>query len=421
MAFRLQAKGLPMQKSIKDRWQALTPRWRQVIQLPPALFLADQCLGMFTWESHRISMLAVVPATLSILWLLKVALYDGPRESWLYRKRRQLTLSLVSTWVGMAVLLVSAAFIHLGTSPAFRREHFQQEKRIAESTMDDQLGWAPAGPPEYVGQRLNKIDPAREHILIIGDSILYGHGVEEAQTAVYHVNEHFKSRYQTLNLSVSGYSPDQYYLYLRRVLPLTHPKAIVIGVFGGNDFQFTAKEWNYGHSKPLFTVKDGALVRIDEAGRCLDSMSQSLLFKVLWRDVGLATNVATLLCQPKELPLGQTEQVLLKIFDAIEDLGHQSGAKVIFMLEPVRDDLYPISPERSKYTSKYADLKRLILEGKHDLFEPYLDLMRTQPKMNDLFMDPGHYTIDGNKQFADAIVKRLESGPYLPPPPLPKP
>lgn len=59
-----------------------------------------------------------------------------------------------------------------------------------------------------------------------------------------------------LNLSVSGYSVEQYWLYLRRVLPSTQPKLIMVGVFTGNNLQLTGRELTpWGHGEPLFVVE----------------------------------------------------------------------------------------------------------------------------------------------------------------------
>lgn len=353
---------------------------------------------------------ALAALALGLGWLLKAAVFDAPAGGWLHRHRKQLTLSFVTVGFMLPLTVAALAHVRLGPSAQYQREHWNPKLEVMDSTGDPVLGWAPSGPPEYVGQRLNRIDAAKEHILLAGDSVMFGHGVEEPETAGHLLAERYAPRYQVLNLSVSGWSPDQYYLYLERTLPKVKPKVVVVAVFAGNDFQFTGREWNYGHSKPLFEMKDGRLQRADEKGDCIDSLSQSLLYRLLWRSRDVAVNVTRVVCNPRDLTLGETEAALRGIFDGIEELGKKYQVPVLFMLLPVNEDWgYPAGDNRIKYTSKYNDLKRLLTEGKHALYEPYLDLARTRIARSELYIDPGHYSVRGNRLLADFIAQHLDA------------
>jgi lysophospholipase L1-like esterase len=71
-------------------------------------------------------------------------------------------------------------------------------------------------------------------IALIGDSMIYGHGVEEEQTAAHFLRERLSAK--VANLGVMGDSLPQYLARLRNfALPL-QPRVVFVLTFGGNDF-----------------------------------------------------------------------------------------------------------------------------------------------------------------------------------------
>ncbi|MEK6846899.1 MAG: hypothetical protein AABY16_01900 [Nanoarchaeota archaeon] len=73
-------------------------------------------------------------------------------------------------------------------------------------------------------------------ILMLGDSFMVGHGVEENQTVSYLLNQKLEE-YVVYNLGVQGYSEKQYLEQLKTMLPEYSIKLAVINFYLGNDIQ----------------------------------------------------------------------------------------------------------------------------------------------------------------------------------------
>jgi lysophospholipase L1-like esterase len=279
---------------------------------------------------------------------------------------------------------------------------------VSAQSEDPELGWAPVGKGR-VGQRLDVIDPGKDHLLLIGDSIIFGQGLAETEHVGRRLEEQMP-HWQVLNAAVSGYSIDQYYLYLKRIIDEVKPKRIVIGVFTGNDYQITAREFSWGTSKPLFMVEGGELVRANEGASCIDDLSRSLLFRTLWRSRDTALGTINALCAPRELRRGEAEAVLARLFVGIDELGQRYGVRPLFVLLPVRDEYNIFDRERFLYTSKYRDLRRLLVLGKHDVYEPFSAIARaTKESPDSLYLeDHAHFTANGHRLLAREILAQLE-------------
>jgi lysophospholipase L1-like esterase len=360
---------------------------------------------------------ALASMVVALGWAATAGLVLSTPGGWMFARRKQLGLLLGSVAFATLLGLFLAAKVQMGPSAAFRREHFIPNSKAQPQQADPEIGWAPSGPPEIVGQRLDTLDldPARAHLLMLGDSILYGTGVEANETAPFLMGQTIHDP-QVVNLSVSGYSVEQYWLYLRRVLPHTHPKLIMIGVFTGNDYQLTGRELTpWGHSKPLFKMEAGKLVRDNSAEDCIDGLSQSLLFRPLWRDKEKALALSRLLCAPHELRQGELEQLLGGLFGEIESLGKAAGARVVFVLLPNRYELNVYAPDETFYLSKYGALKRILREGAHETYDVYPELLRhPKAELDDAFQsDSSHFTAKGHRLLADILLKAIAERGYL--------
>lgn len=374
-----------------------------------AAVASSGCFAMTLWLPRWMLVVALAAIGMGLAALGFFLLRDAPMGSVFRRKQKQFALAFGVFATGFTGVVAFTALIN---SMETRRRFNGPLRsitgdRMSASSQDEEIGWAPHAPRTHVGQRLNRIDHSRRHIVFVGDSVTLGHGVGEADTFVHRVGERFPS-YQALNLSVSGWSPDQEYLYLRNHLRDLNPRVIVMGLFAGNDFQFTGREWNYGSSKPIFDVQGGRLVRVNRAENCLNTLSRSLLFQGVWRMRDVAINTVRAICNPTEFPSPRIEPVLRALFAATDRLGAERGVPVLWVLLPVSEDWGPnSSPERVDYTGKYDALRRLLEEGGHNYFEPYLDLARAHAPVRDLYLDPGHYTPRGHQIVADAITREL--------------
>ncbi len=388
---------------------ARTPyRW---LKLAAALAL---CVLGFDLFHPRSPLLRFGPPLLLLIglsWAVSLLFLAGVPEG---AARRQRFKSAVATLIGLVAVILGATLIRLGPSPAQKLMNAGLTDGISAQSADPELGWAPTGKG-LVGQHLDAIDPSRDHLLVMGDSIMFGFGVSKGEQVSARLAEKMP-HYQVLNASVSGYSIDQYYLYLRRIIDEVKPKIIVVGLFTGNDYQVTAREFSWGTSKPLFTVENGALVRANEGAGCIDDLSQSLLFRSLWRTRETAMGMINAFCKPRELRRSEAEAVIAKLFSGMDGLGAKYGARPLYLLLPVRDEYNVFDRERFLYVSKYRDLRRLLVEGKHDHHEPFPAVARaTKQGKEGLYLeDNAHFTAKGHELLAEEIVAQLRKRGFEP-------
>lgn len=312
----------------------------------------------------------------------------------------------------------------------------------AKCQFDPVLGWAPAQDPSQagsthrVGQWQEEVDDDREHIVIIGDSVAYGTGVSHPETYAAILGG-MVSDYQVLNLSVTGYSIDQYFLALERELPKLHPRLVLVNIFTGNDYQGTTTDNNYGYSKPLF-VPDGNGLRLTNvplsSSNCVYFFSRSLLFSFLWRwavreEKGFprgssrretVTRLIATVCGSKVLNAEDGRTVIERLLDRIVALASEQGAEAAFVLLPDGSDF--VNPEsfRRPPFPKLQFFRELMRRSPYR----YLDLSKVLSRLakcepgdgraceasfeNLVYLDGSHYTPYGHRFVADALYAFIE-------------
>jgi GDSL-like lipase/acylhydrolase family protein len=133
-------------------------------------------------------------------------------------------------------------------------------------------GWAPApgatgtaflGGPDRAevrinslglrGPELSRVPPAgRRRVLVLGDSFVFGVGVDEGHTFSAELARELGEAYEVVNAGVSGYSTDQEYLLFQELgQPLG--ASLVVLVMCDNDFAGNVQDFAYGaYYKPYY-------------------------------------------------------------------------------------------------------------------------------------------------------------------------
>jgi len=117
------------------------------------------------------------------------------------------------------------------------------------------------GPEHAVGRS------SRTRLLMLGDSIAFGHGVADGETFSDRLEEH---GFEVVNLAVDGYGTDQSVLRLEHEGKACRPDVVLLHFCADNDFvDNVSRTYFYDglHPKPYFTIDGEALVLHDEALR----------------------------------------------------------------------------------------------------------------------------------------------------------
>lgn len=255
-------------------------------------------------------------------------------------RKKEILLALVSSAVGLAISLLAAEIYFF---------KINQNQWVAPLTQfDPGLGWAnvPNSVLTYSGKtyttnslgfRSGEIDPAKNHVLVVGDSVVFGAGVSDNETLSYFLSQDL-GKYQVLNLGVSGYSIDQYYLSLKKHVGKTNPKFIVVVIFTGNDWEETLSNNMHGIDKPFFIVENGELKLTNDS---ISKFSCKNTFSKSWVLRRLSLNrFGANICDYKRPDDDYGKKIIHALLKRIGDLASQRGARLLFVLSPTLFDYF---------------------------------------------------------------------------------
>ena len=191
-------------------------RARAVAVLLAALFLVSEGLDLATVPSRWAAALGLVLLAAGVVagyWVLFVSEAVAGRLPRIWR-----TAGAVFAVVGVALFatMLVAANYRLGPTHAFQETVVTDAVGRVSKAWDPELGWGPFAK-DAVGERLHVIDGSKRHLLVLGDSVVYGTGVEDEETFVRLLDERLNGL-QVLNAGIPGWSIDQYRIYLDRLL-----------------------------------------------------------------------------------------------------------------------------------------------------------------------------------------------------------
>lgn len=111
-------------------------------------------------------------------------------------------------------------------------------------------------------------DPSKPTILVVGDSFLFGHGLDFEETFGYKLEDALNHSYNVLNFAVQGYGLDQVYLQIRQLMDVYAPLYVVVDVHEDQDYRNINRDRRaffpcskLTGTKPVFSLKNGMLVQ----------------------------------------------------------------------------------------------------------------------------------------------------------------
>ena len=110
-------------------------------------------------------------------------------------------------------------------------------------------------------------DFSKPRILIVGDSFLFGHGLDFDDTFGAKLERQLGNRYEVLNFAVQGYGLDQAYLRLQQLMPVYTPVHVIVDIHEDQDYRNANRDRRFFFpcsritgTKPLFTMQGDQLV-----------------------------------------------------------------------------------------------------------------------------------------------------------------
>ncbi len=324
--------------------------------------------------------------------------------------------------------------------------YFQKKYWHSSGTQfDPELGWSAIAnktseeegiiyTTNSFGFRSEAVDASKKQILVLGDSVVWGQGVQDNETVTAYLKNHFPE-YQTLNMGVSGYGIDQYYLQLKRHINKLNPNIIIVVIFTGNDWGDFTSDTHYGKSKPLFKT-DGSISNNDFENSAsfqvdlnkliltnspVSQYSCANLISRSWTlSLPLFRPIRDSMCQINQLNTREGIYVAIGLLLKIGGLAAEKKSKLLFVLSPSKSDFnYDLKNQNydelfKKYESNkpksYNKLSQALLQNifKQTQF-PYIDFYKVVKKqgwkIENLYLpeDNDHLSPMGLKYMAKTI------------------
>lgn len=110
-------------------------------------------------------------------------------------------------------------------------------------------------------------DYNKPFILIVGDSFLFGHGLDFEETFGYKLAARLHDTYNVLNFAVQGYGLDQVYLRLQQLVPKYNPRYVIVDIHEDQDYRNVNRDRRaffpcskLTGTKPVFSLVNNQLV-----------------------------------------------------------------------------------------------------------------------------------------------------------------
>lgn len=274
-----------------------------------------------------------------------------------------------------------------------------------EFNMD--LGWTPIANRNTIafgdkvlssnsmGFRSDEVDNSKDHILILGDSVAWGYGVGDNETISYYLQRYLDEDYnnfQVLNLGVSGFGIDQYYLYLKKNIDELNPKKIIIIVYAGNDFDESGRDSLYGKSKPLLIHEGG---KIQSVNLPLSRYSCMNLIPDFVRGLGEK------ICGERKLSHEKTDELVRELLNEIDRITRENNAELFFVISSSKKDY-------NQKTKSLIYFQEFFENEDYEYLDFYKEIKNSDLSSDELYVDIAHYSPEGNDYLAKTLYNRLE-------------
>ena len=326
---------------------------------------------------------------------------------------------LVLFSLGVTMLFAEAALRLAVPSPAAAVA--EEDDGFSFFTYDERLGWdlVPGTADRHqssefdVTIRINshglrsdreyalEKSPGTQRIVVIGDSFLFGHGVDAAE-ALPALLESRLDGSEVINLSVTGYGTDQQLLRLQEQGFRWNPDIVLLGLFEGNIFRNARTEY-LGYPKPRFVQRGGSLELINVPVPEEPSRPGFLQRTRLWQLFG--GRGADLL---EHLGFGEAWPTSRAILTRLRDVCAENGSELRVVVLPKDQAVYGSGLRRAVHDRALAKIDRMLedLDIEHlDLTAPLVDAAaQGQPLY---FPLDGHWTAEAHRVAAREVAEWL--------------
>jgi hypothetical protein len=262
-----------------------------------------------------------------------------------------------------------------------------------------------------------KKTPGRKRRLILGDSYIWGFGVN--QQNLFSTPEVHRTNDEIINFGVSGYGTDQEYLFYQQKGERFDADEVVLALTLYNDIENNLASMQYTRAKPYFTLESGQLILHNEH-------VHYSRFRSFWNELDRRSRVCNLadegfarlgvaLFPKRHKPdldvivtdadragIELTVAIIQKLKDAVA--AHNAEFCVVFI--PYEPHINKRLPENHPFAPLLAaELTRIGIAYR----EPYPEFLKAATAGARLFRPDHHFTSEGHVLFAKFITDTDEA------------
>jgi len=327
-------------------------------------------------------------------------------------------------------------------------QHISLTREFSSHYTTNSLGYR---GPEFNVEKSDNV----YRILILGDSITFGWGVEDNQTFSYLLQQQFNQEYPDKKIEIinagwhGSYAPDSYYIYLKNEGLQLNPDLIILNLFPWNDIsdldEMVWKEMDE-NSMP---VKIQSTARVVRKGYHVETVSSNWKFRLpILRNSHLAILAMTNLEQnspaavdkikktlripePQTIPQTEVEeciyqlecsqrlqtlwQKLNNVILGINNLLVKNNIKFFINILPAHTQTFPLAEEAQPLITQVQPQKQFkdfFDQNKIEYLDPLLYFIDGNYS-NYFYPKDGHPTAQGHQKLTTALADYLKNSSVL--------
>ncbi len=301
------------------------------------------------------------------------------------------------------------------------RKYLSQAWHDPNTKFDSELGWSPIPNrrlfvPDWgtitsnsLGFRSPEIDQNKKQIIVLGDSHVWGFGVNDVETFPYYLNEMVsKFGYQVSNLGVSGYDLGQYYLFLKKHIDkFNNLRLVVLVINTENDYICTGANFDSGKKKPLFIVENNNLILTNKVinEHCLRNLfSRSYFLGRSWPQ-NIIGDLLSIAADDRVLNQDELKEVSVTLLQKIFELVVNHRAKLLVVIKPSKKDFVNKTFSLNFFQYVFNELKFKELSC-----IDYMEVLKKedQKDLNSFYLEDEHYNRKGNEFLAKTVSEQIQ-------------
>ena len=260
----------------------------------------------------------------------------------------------------------------------------------------------------------NNIPKDSKKILLIGDSVTFGHGVNQNEAFPQQLQKILPDGWVSLNLGVGGWGPSQYYLAAKKYIKELKPKLVVLSFYSGNDFNdIKYTEWRGKDDgllpesvrRTYFYFDNKTNLRRKDSSYRYPILRNSRLY--IWLNDRYWNKKFTY-----PMPLHDIKMASFMINNLVKN---NKETKFLIQIFPRHCcDKMTYILEYDKLIISYKDL---FLQGIDKVENIYIydhfETLFAKPNLDDLYVDNAHFSAKGNLKIASFILDTFKKQNWL--------